>query len=140
MYYHSRKARKKYASFPKSATCHFCHPGTETEALVHDGKLAYIIPNRTFYDQWELRKVTDHLMIIPRRHVASLGDLDTAERNEIIDLIAEYEARGYEIYARSPSSTTRSQAHQHTHLIKAENKIGRGLLFWRKPHILWRIP
>lgn len=140
VYYHNRKTRKQYHSFPKPTNCHFCHPGKQTEPVSYDGKLAYVVPNRTPYDQWELRHVIDHLMVIPRRHVGSLNELDADERAEIMDIIADYESRGYEIYARSPSSVTRSQAHQHTHLLKLENKVGRGFVFWRKPYFFWRIP
>lgn len=137
MYYHYRKSRKKYHSFPATNECQFCNPKEHAAAIYQETPHAYVIANRVFYDQWELRKVTDHRMIIPRRHVHTLAELSAEERTDIIDLIADYESQGYEVYARAPTSTTRSVQHQHTHLIKAEPKTGRGLFYLRKPYILW---
>jgi diadenosine tetraphosphate (Ap4A) HIT family hydrolase len=137
MYYHYRKTRKKYASFPPATDCQFCDPHKHAAAIHQETPHAYVIANRTFYDQWELRKVTDHRMIIPKRHVHTLSELSAEERVDIIDIIADYESRGYEVYARAPTSTTRSVQHQHTHLIKAEPKTARGLFFLHKPYILW---
>lgn len=138
MYYHSRKTRKRYNSFPAATECHFCDPQTHAEGIALETAHAHVVINRTFYDQWELRRVVDHLLVLPKRHVLSLQELNEAERLDIMNIIADYEGKGYEIYARSPVSHTRSVPHQHTHLIKTGGKTGRGLLFWRKPYILLR--
>jgi hypothetical protein len=37
---------------------------------------------------------------------------------EYAQLIADFEAQGYSMYLRAPANTTKSVAHQHTHLIK----------------------
>ena len=37
---------------------------------------AIIKANRVFYDVWELHDVTDHLLVVPKRHVHSLSELD----------------------------------------------------------------
>jgi len=137
MYYQHRKTRKKYASFPKNDVCEFCDPKKYSEVVYEETEHAYVIPNRTFYDHWELRKITDHRLIIPKSHVLTLADLNKAERADVMDIIADYESRDYEIYARAPGSSTRSVPHQHTHLIKAESKAAKGLFFLRKPYILW---
>jgi diadenosine tetraphosphate (Ap4A) HIT family hydrolase len=139
--YHFRKTRKLYTSFPKDAveTCHFCNPHENSERIIRETNNAYVIPNRTFYDQWELRKVIDHAMIIPKRHIASLNELNSDERLDIMNIIAEYEGNGYEIYARSPGSKSRSVLHQHTHLIKTETKVARGIFMLRRPYVLWLI-
>ena len=47
--------------------------------VVHLGRTAYIILNRYPYN-------TGHLMVIPRRHVATLSGLTTEELHEIADL------------------------------------------------------
>jgi diadenosine tetraphosphate (Ap4A) HIT family hydrolase len=138
MYYHTRKTRRRYMSFSPPSDCHFCNPQKYSEQVFKQSTHAFVIPNRTFYDQWELRKVVDHAMIIPKRHVLSLQELNPEERMDIMDLIAEYESNGYNIYARPPKSDTRSVPHQHTHLIKTDNKPGRGLFYWVKPYILLR--
>ena len=47
--------------------------------VVHLGRTAYVILNRYPYN-------TGHLMVIPRRHVATLSGLTTEELHEIADL------------------------------------------------------
>jgi len=137
MYYQFRRTRKKYYSFPRTDTCQFCDPQSHSQQIFQETEHAYVIPNRTFYDHWELRKVIDHRMVIPKKHVQTLGDLSTEELTDLMSIIADYESRNYEIYARSPGSSSRSVPHQHTHLIKTEPKPGRGLFFLSKPYILW---
>lgn len=141
MYYHFRKTRKRYSSFERPEKCQFCTPQNDAKRIVAETEHAFVIENRTHYDQWELRRVIDHLLIIPKRHVLGLNELQADERADIMDIIAEYEGvKGYEIYARSPKSASRSVAHQHTHLIKTDHQPGRGMFFLKKPYILWRIP
>ncbi len=137
MYYQYRRTRKKYFGFPHTDECQFCLPRKYSNQIFQETEHAYVIPNRTFYDHWELRKVVDHRMVIPKKHAQTLGDLSKEERADIMDIIADYESRDYEIYARSPNSSSRSVPHQHTHLIKTEAKPGRGLFFLDKPYILW---
>ena len=137
MYYQYRRTRKKYFSFPKTDECQFCNPHKHSQQIFLETEHAYVIPNRTFYDHWELRKVADHRMVIPKKHVQTLGDLSKEELADIIGIIAEYESNNYEIYARSPNSSSRSVPHQHTHLIKTDVKPRRGLFFLNKPYILW---
>lgn len=96
-------------------------------------------PNRVFYDIWEYRDVEDHLLLIPNRHVRSLNDLNKQEQAEIIQLIGEYEDKGYNVYARAKDSTMRSVGHQHTHLIKTKHRIARFSLFIKKPYWLIKI-
>lgn len=137
MYHHDRQAHKKYLSFPRSNSCDFCDPPGKFKKIIAETAHAWIVENRVAYTQWELRKVTEHLMVFPKSHVLTLNELSQDARIDIINVMAQYEADGYEIYARAPTSSTRSVPHQHTHLIKAEPKIGRGLLYWGKPRILW---
>ena len=87
------------------------------------------------YDVWELRRVVDHLLVISKRHVGSLGALNDTEKLDHLNLIAEYEAAGYNVYARGVGSLQRSAAHQHTHLIKTGSKQARGSLAWRRPYL-----
>ena len=137
--HHLRKTHKRYKSYGPSQGCDFCDAEHTAPRIVQELEHAYVIPNRTFYDVWEMRRVTDHLLIIPKRHVLHLSQLSKAERADIINAMAQYEAEGYQIYARSPDSGARSVPHQHTHLIKTDNRPGRALLFLRRPYILWRL-
>lgn len=103
---------------------------------VFESTHCFVITNRVFYDVWELRDVTDHLLVIPKEHAMTLQDLSPEARLDIMNVFALYEAQHYNIYARSPASITRSVVHQHTHLIKAENRIARGALMVEKPYVL----
>ena len=97
---------------------------------------AFIVPNRVFYDLWELRTVTNHLLVIPKRHVRSLSELTKAERLDIMNVLADYEGNDYNVYARAVNSLQRSVAHQHTHLIKTGTRQGRFSIFLKKPYFL----
>jgi ATP adenylyltransferase len=137
MYYHSNKSRRRYNGFPKHDGCDFCQPETNSAGIVEESEYCYVIKNRSFYTQWEMSKVIDHLMVIPKRHVLSLSHLKTEEMTDIMTVIARYEGDHYDVFARSPGSKTRSVPHQHTHLIKTDHKPARGMFSWRRPYILW---
>lgn len=142
--YHFRKTRKKYIKANikdrhPSAVCTFCDPKTLKNAL-SETKYSYIVANRVFYDLWEMNEVIDHLLLIPKRHVESLAKLNAQEKVDAITIMGEYEAKGYNVYARGTASIMRSVSdHQHTHLIKIRNgKKARFTIFSLKPYFLWR--
>jgi diadenosine tetraphosphate (Ap4A) HIT family hydrolase len=91
---------------------------------------------RTKYDIFEGRPVEDHLMIVPKRHIEAMSDMTDHEALDMIRLIGDYEARGYNIYARGVGSVSRSVAHQHTHLIKLKEKQTKLLFYLKKPYHL----
>ncbi|HEX6462094.1 MAG TPA: hypothetical protein VFZ58_02340 [Candidatus Saccharimonadales bacterium] len=132
--YHSRKSRQTYKSYPKVKACSFCNEN-ELAVIIKQTLHARVIENRVSYDLWDLQGVTDHLMVLPKRHVSSLAELNETERLDLINLIAEYESKGYSVYARAPLSPTRSQPHQHTHLIKTNKKLVRASFYISKPYI-----
>ncbi len=123
-----------YNKFPKPADCPFCD-ATETAQAIRETEHAYILPNRIFYDVWELRRVTDHLMVVPKAHVRSLSELPDEAKLDIMNLIGEYESGDYNVYARATTSMTRSVTHQHTHLIRADHKAARLLLHLSRPYV-----
>lgn len=137
--YHYRKKFKQYKSYPKTIECQFCGPEMSGRQLSDRLQHAWLVKNRTFYDIWEMQDVEDHLMVIPKRHVTQLSELNTDERLEIMQVLADYEVMGYNIYARGVASNRRSQHHQHTHLIKIKNKTPKFLIHIRKPYFLWKI-
>lgn len=118
--------------------CPFCDPSEIDYRLVGQSEHAYIIPNKAPYDVWEHHKVIDNLMVIPKRHVSHTGDLTDEELLDLMRLISKYEADGYNVYARTGSSYRRSQEHQHTHLIKIDNKPPRVSVVVTKPYFLVR--
>lgn len=132
--YHYRKTRKVYTSYPKPESCDFCDMAKTPNQIMETSRHAWIVRNRVSYDVWELRDVTDHLMVVPKRHVRSLEELNDAEKLDIMNVMARHEANDYNVYARSVHSVSRSVGHQHTHLIKTGHKRGHGMLMLRKPY------
>ena len=132
--FHYRKTRKQYKKYLKPASCPFCR--IDSEVVIDKSKYHVIVPNIVFYDVWEMRTVTDHLLVLPKRHVGSLAELTREEKIDHMDVMARYEADGYNIYARGLNSPQRSVPHQHTHLIKTATKPARLQLIVKKPYLL----
>jgi len=136
--YHYRKTRKIYNSNKLAEECPFCGRALKEKGII-ESKHSYVVPNLTKYDLWELHEVADHLLLLPKRHVQHLSELNESERLEIMDTLAKYEANGYSVYARSTGYNNRSVEHQHTHLIKTTNKKFRVALFTEKPYFLFTL-
>lgn len=141
--YRSRKSSKKYNPTKTykhlkagKQTCPFCD--INNREVLEQTKYNAVIRNIHQYQYWEFMKVTDHLMIIPLKHVESLHDLDNKAKIDLIDLIAKYESKGYNVYAREKDNSVKSVPHQHTHLIKTENRKASFVLYSRKPYFLFR--
>lgn len=132
---HYRKTLKLYKRNQKSPGCPFCKTATVEAAQCETSEL-YVVPNITPYDLWELHDVVDHLLVVPKRHVTKLNELSDKEQLAIMKVIADYEAKGYSAYARGNGFVKRSTKHQHTHLIKASNKLARFALYIRRPYFL----
>lgn len=139
--YHSRKSFKKYRKNTKknndSGRCPFCDPNVQAEYEA-ETKLFFIKRNAIEYDFWENHPVEEHLMVIPKRHVENFLDMTPEERLEMMEVAAEYESKGYNIYARGVGSPRRTVAHQHTHLIKIGGELPRLLVRVEKPYMLVR--
>lgn len=99
----------------------------------------YVVANRVAYDMFEDRKVTEHLMVIPKKHHESIQSFSNEEKCDAMDVMGEYESKGYSVYARGYGSATRSVAHQHTHLIKLVGEPSKVIIYARKPYILLNI-
>lgn len=119
----------------KRTDCPFCDEADRANAVYEDEHI-YIVPNLTKYDLWELHDVTEHLLIIPKRHLKSLAEATKKERSLVIDKIAEYEAQGFSVYARGVGFVRRSVEHQHTHLIKTTDKEPRFAIMLMKPRLV----
>ena len=104
-----------------ATTCPFCD--REEDMLVKDGTLMYVRKNRFPYNMWDWRKVEEHLMVIPKRHIECMGDLTFFEEHELQSIIKEYIRDGYDIYTRNQKSANRSQPHLHTHMIKTTGSL-----------------
>jgi len=133
--HHYRKTVKQYRKRQKVQECPFCNPETLNKAILTT-EHSYIVSNLTQYDLWELYDVVDHLLVIPKRHVKSLKELHDAERLDIMNLAADYEEKGYNVYSRGVDVATRSVEHQHTHLIKLAHKRPRFAVYLHKPYFV----
>lgn len=137
--FHYRKSFKKYESFPRAKHCSFCEEDM-TPRIIRETEYAYVVPNRVAYDLWEMREVTDHLLIIPKQHVASLSELSPEAQIDIMKLYGEYEDQNFNVYARGRDASARTVAgHQHTHLIRTKQERVRAQLAVVKPRMLLKI-
>jgi len=134
--HHFRATIKLYRKRKKAGQgCPFCDR-QQISKIVRETEHFLVIENLTKYDVFEFREVLEHLMIVPKRHVEDLSLLSRDEKVELIDLIADYEAKDFNVYARSARSVSRSIAHQHTHLIRTGTKLPRFALYNVKPYML----
>lgn len=140
--HHYRKTKTIYSKHNaldiKKDTCNFCHPDTKDKILYENDSM-YVAANRVSYDIFEDRKVTDHLMVIPKKHHESIQSFNDKEKCDAMNVMGEYEAKGYSVYARGLGSPTRSVKHQHTHLIKLVDKLSKMIIYARKPYVLLNI-
>ncbi len=129
------KIYRKHQKRTDDSICSFCVITENHDQFVDKAKYFNIIRNRFPYDFWDGQGIIDHLMIVPHRHTNDLSGMKNDEKIEYVDLISAYEKRGYSFFARSPSSITKSIAHQHTHLIKSDRRLKRFVLLLKKPLI-----
>jgi hypothetical protein len=141
---HYRKTIKTYsklnANDKQLAGCSYCNDyKNKTFKMVREGRTMLIVHNRVSYDMFEGQRVTENLMVIPKRHVETLADFTDEEKLEHMAILGQYEKQCYDVYARGVGNVTRSMLHQHTHLIKMENvsKFPKVLLFISKPYFLF---
>lgn len=140
--YHSNKKyrayKKQYRN--KSSGCPFCTPliNDRRNVKLKEFNNFIIIENGVKYDYWEGYKVIEHLLLVPKEHIVSLSEMDSAQHGEMIKIISDYETLGYNIYARSVKSAARTVEHQHTHLILIEGKDYRVFMSMQKPYILFK--
>lgn len=134
---HYRKTIHKYKQRKSKSGCPFCDQKTLKSAVAED-EYVYVVKNLTQYDLWEFHKVEDHLMVVPKRHTETISELTSAERLAIMEKVAEYESKGYSVYARGVGFIKKSVKHQHTHLIKVNNKKPKFAIFIESPYYLFR--
>lgn len=134
--YRSRKEEliyRKHRAGQDKSVCQFCAIKKGDKQLIRETPHFKIIRNIFAYSIWDAQTVTDHLMIVPKKHTDSLADLTDEECNAFMKLVVVYEKQGYSFYARTPVSVIKTVAHQHTHLIKTEGLPKRLLFSLRKP-------
>lgn len=134
----TRKETKRYArhrKIPKSG-CEFCNFNSESTGFIKETEHFVVIENAFKYTLWDSLTVTEHLMVVPKKHIDTLSDISDKEAVEFFRLISEYEDQGFNVYARTPVSKMKSVVHQHTHLIKTTGRPKSFILALRKPYFL----
>ena len=94
--------------------CELCRP----ENLLLEGSLAYVR-----YDSSSLSR--GHVLVVPRRHVASYFDMTVAEKTEVQSLLdraqskiaADHSPDGYNIGVNIGRAAGQNRMHVHVHLI-----------------------
>jgi diadenosine tetraphosphate (Ap4A) HIT family hydrolase len=135
--FRNRKSHKRYDKH-NQVGCPFCE-SYKKPRLIKATTHAQVVKSDFPYDFWEGKDVLEHLMVLPKRHVASLQELKDEELLDVMKLIAEYEADNYNVYARGVANATRSVVHQHTHLIKATNTEPKMYIYIPKPYFVHKI-
>jgi len=131
---HSQRLHREDAAQKRS--CPFCDLSQMADVIEENATMR-VIRQRVSYDQFEGVPVTDHLMLVPKRHVKKLDDFNHDEKIDFLSLAGKYEGGAYSLYSRSVQSSTRSQEHLHTHLIKLEGYRVRHMIFFDRPYFLW---
>ena len=134
----SRKAELRYRDYLKHHVhakniCVFCDIEEGSSQIIKEYTLFRVITNAFPYTLWDSCTVTEHSMIVPIQHVQSMSKFTKQEFIEYDRIVAAYEKNGYDIYTRGASSSMKSIPHQHTHLIKTDNKKIKSLFYIDKP-------
>jgi ATP adenylyltransferase len=142
--HHYRKTVRTYEKLNQQdarnrVECSFCHSLPDRKHVT-ENKTMVVIENRVPYDFFETRKTTgEHYLILPKRHVEGFADFTEQEKIDFTTLVGEFEVKGFNTYARGLGNMSRSQPHQHTHLIKLINKRPKLHLYIGKPYFMAHI-
>lgn len=140
----SQKCEKAYREIKKTRTkstgCVFCSLGDESrkDEIITDHKYFWLVKNIFAYDIWDDQGVIDHIMLVPKRHFESIGEMNNDERLEYATIIGDHDNNGYSSYARSSKNGIKSVPHQHTHLIKLDKNELTFLFYSKNPYILYK--
>lgn len=130
--------QKEYLKYlVNSDGCDFCQTASDIHAtVIKDMPDFWIINARFPYQIWDGCTVVEHLLLVPKRHVTSVHELTDDEKKSYVDMIGEYEDKGYVVYSRSPRAHTKSMVHHHTHFIKLNATRVQTMVYHKKPHVL----
>lgn len=128
---------KRHTKTTPHETCSFCALTQGDGQVVSESEHFWTAINLFAYDLWDDRNVDEHLMLLPKRHVMSLGNLTPAEQVDYMKQLAVYEDLGYSTYTRAPTNASRSIPHLHTHLFKLKPQTKRIIVRMKRPYILW---
>lgn len=115
--------RSTYFTMERGGECLFCSLGRETDerlvGILHRGEHWYVVLNAFPY-------TNGHVMIVPNRHIASLGEITAEEGAELVVLLARCERAIDEAYSpdginvginRGASAGAGVVGHIHVHML-----------------------
>lgn len=116
--------------------CNFCNH--TTQRIIGNLATHWVIDNLYPYELYDDMVVSDHLLIVPKRHIVGISEFTDQERIDYLDTVAEYEDEGYTLFARAPQNKAKSVTHQHSHLIKPDmtREPIQSLMYNRTPHVV----
>jgi diadenosine tetraphosphate (Ap4A) HIT family hydrolase len=134
----ARKTQKAYWQYLKATNhpCVFCAEETIAKQKIGETEYFWLLTNLFPYETWDYHTIKDHIMAVPKRHMTSISQLNPAETKEYIELLCKYEASGYSVYSRTPSSKAKSIPHLHTHFIKLGDQKSNLVFYISKPYML----
>lgn len=96
--------------------CPFCNPANRE--VLSSSDFSYVTRNNFPYETFDGRKVKEHLMIVPVRHISKFSDFNHDEKSEYWQMLSDYHSAGYTSMTRSATDSGRSVPdHLHTHLL-----------------------
>lgn len=126
--------RKRYQQYvqhkPVDASCEFCEFTPHHDQVLRDEDNFWVTRNIFPYTVWDSYFVDEHLMLVPKRHMDSIGKFNEQELMVFGKVLGEYEDNGYSVYGRSSTNGSKSVTHQHTHLIKVSSRRIKLLIFF----------
>lgn len=135
----SHKQYKYYLENTPAKACDFCTLAIDDGQVTGESEHFWIAINLFGYALWDDTNVEKHIMLVPKRHVTTLGELTTVERDDYIKQLALHEDQGYSMYTRATGNAEKSIPHLHTHLMKLGSQTKRVIVRVERPYILWAV-
>lgn len=135
--YKYQREYNKYRKIKPAEKCQFCsivEDEIHEQKLITEYPLFWVIVAKFPYYIWDGARTGEHLLLVPKRHIDSIAHFTSEEKVEFADALAEWEGKGYSLYARSAQNEHKSVPHQHTHLIEVGKSI-KGQFYLNKPFI-----
>lgn len=117
--------------------CVFCDLSDQT-FVADEGEDWSVIKAKYPYELWEDMIVGEHLLAVPKRHVAGIEHLNEREGAGMVRLLGKYSLLGYSAYTRASNNIAKSVVHLHTHLLKFDTDKGclASMNYSRNPHVV----
>lgn len=117
----SEEVQTAYEIFKRTYTgiCPFCDAKERNKTrIIEECDTMRVLRNNFPYSRWDTFEVSDHLMIVPLRHIGSFNEFNKDEIADFFELLRKYESNHYSVYSRAPTNPARTQLHLHVHLIR----------------------